>query len=68
MSEFNDIQRSLMQDLVATHGDDEIAVCDAYAEAERAGQVARPEEDRGEFAEAYAHRLWQDGKSEGWLA
>ncbi len=61
-------QRALMQSLYERYGDDEIAVCDAYAEAERGGQVARPEEDRGEFAESYARSLWQAGKAEGWLA
>ena len=57
-----------MQILFDTHGNDEIAVCDAYAEAERAGKVERPEEDRGEFSESYARRLWAIGKAEGWLA
>ena len=57
-----------MQALFDEHGGDETAVCDAYADAERAGKVARPEEDRGEFAESYAHSLWRIGKAEGWLA
>ena len=61
-------QRHMMKDLFNAHGDDEMAVCDAYAEAERAGQVARPVEDRGEFAESYARSLWSVGKTEGWLA
>lgn len=68
MSQVTEAQRSMMQDLFAAHGDDEMAVCDAYAEAERAGTVARPEEDRGEFAESYAKDLWRIGKAEGWLA
>ena len=58
----------MMQSLFVAYGDDEIAVCDAYAEAERAGKVARPEEDRGEFAESYAKNLWSIGKADGWLA
>ncbi len=63
----NPSQRDMMLTLYREYGDDEIVVCDAYAEAERAGQVARPEEDRGEFAESYARRLWQDCKAGGWL-
>ena len=63
MSDVTELQRSIMQTLLDTHGDDEIAVCDAYAEAERAGKVARPEEDRGEFAESYARSLWRIGQS-----
>ena len=62
------VQKTLMQILFDTHGNDEIAVCDAYAEAERAGRIVRPEEDRGELAEIYAHDLWRTGKAEGWLA
>jgi hypothetical protein len=68
MSQMNEIQQQLMKSLFDAHGDDEIAVCDAYAEAERAGKVARPDEDRGEFAESYAKSLWRIGKAEGWLA
>ena len=44
-----------------------VHLCEAYADAERAGRVARPEEDRGEFAESYAQSLWRIGKAEGWL-
>ena len=68
MSEVTEAQRSLMQSLFDAYGDDELAVCDAYAEAERAGKIARPDEDRGEFAESYARGLWRIGKAEGWLA
>ncbi len=68
MSDITEFQRAMMQALFDEHGDDEVAVCDAYAEAEREGKVARPEEDRGEFAESYAHSLWRIGKAEGWLA
>ena len=68
MSDVTEMQRATMQRFFAVHGDDEITVCDAYAEAERAGKVARPEEDRGEFAESYARSLWRIGKAEGWLA
>lgn len=68
MSETTELQRSTMQRLFETYGDDETAVCDAYVDAERGGQVARPEEDRGEFAESYARSLWRMGKAEGWLA
>ncbi len=67
MSDVTELQRSVMQGLFEAYGDDETAVCDAYAEAERAGKVARPEEDRGEFAESYARSLWRIGKAEGWL-
>ena len=67
MSNVTELQRSVMQSLFDAYGDDEIAVCDAYAEAERAGNVARPEEDRGQFAESYARSLWRVGKAEGWL-
>ena len=41
MSNETDVQRALMQSLFDAYGDDEIAVCDAYAEAERAGKVQR---------------------------
>ena len=68
ISDVTEFQRSMMQALFDKHGDDEIAVCDAYAEAERADKVARPEDDRGEFAESYARSLWRIGKAEGWLA
>ncbi len=67
MNDITENQRSMMQALFNEHGDDEMAVCDAYADAERAGRVTRPEEDRGEFAESYAHSLWRIGKAEGWL-
>ncbi len=67
MSQPTDTQRSMMQSLFDAYGDDEMAVCDAYAEAERAGKVERPEEDRGEFAESYARSLWAIGKADGWL-
>lgn len=46
MSNVTEFQRAMMQALFDKHGDDEIAVCDAYAEAEREGKVARPEGDR----------------------
>ena len=68
MSDVTEMQRSTMQSLFEAYGDDEAAVCDAYVEAERGGHVARPEEDRGEFAESYARNLWRIGKAEGWLA
>ena len=68
MSDITESQRSTMQRLFEAYGDDETSVCDAYVEAERGGQVARPEEDRGEFAESYARDLWRRGKQEGWLA
>ena len=64
----NQTQRAVMRALYQLHGDDEIAVCDAYAEAERAGEVTRESNERGEFAESYARRLWKDGKAKGWLA
>ncbi len=68
MSQVTEIQQQVMKSLFDAYGDDEVAVCDAYAEAERAGKVARPEEDRGEFAESYARSLWAIGKLDGWLA
>ena len=64
----NPSPRDMMRSLYEIHGDDETAVCEAYADAERAGEVKRESQDRGEFAESYARRLWQDGKAKGWLA
>ena len=55
-----------MQRLCAAHGDDEIAVCDAYAEAERSGQVARPKNIEASLRRA-TPAAWRTGKAEGWL-
>lgn len=61
-------QRDVMRALFKAFGDDETAVCSAYAKAERDGKVARDSNDYSIPAEAYAKALWRDGISKNWLA
>ncbi len=61
-------QRDKMRALFKAYGDDEAAVCSAYAKAEKDGKVARESNDYSIPAEAYARALWRDGISKGWLA
>ena len=61
-------QRDLMRILHRTLGGDERAVCEAYAKAERLGQVPRASNEYSIPADRYAKALWRDGVSKGWLA
>lgn len=60
-------QRDMMRALFKVFGDDESAVCSAYAKAERNGSVVRDSNDYSIPAESYAKALWRDGISKGWL-
>lgn len=52
---------------------DKEAVCNAYAEAEKAGTVPRFRNKNNTSPEAYARALWRDGhrlrsgKTKGWI-
>ncbi len=60
-------QRDMMRTLYRAHGGDETAVCEAYAKAERLGQVPRASNEYSIPADRYAKALWRDGVSKGWL-
>lgn len=59
--------REVMRRLFVEHGGDREAVLQAYAEAERDGEVQRSSNLRGRTAVDYARRLWADGTKKGWL-
>lgn len=48
-------------------GNDETRVCEAYAVAERRGEVRRKRNENGVSPEKYARLLWYDGIKRGWL-
>jgi hypothetical protein len=60
-------QREFMRQLVESLGRDEYRVCEAYAEAERDGQVKRSKNASGKSPDEYATALWRDAEQKGWL-
>lgn len=60
-------QRDFMRQLVARHGRNREAVCQAYAAGERAGDVHRSANVNAMSPEQYARALWEDGPRKGWL-
>jgi hypothetical protein len=60
-------QRELMRSLVAKHGWNEDVVCTEYAMAEERGEVERHRNEHRLTAGDYAHALWRDGITKGWL-
>lgn len=60
-------QRTMMRRLVRQFGEDEDAICRAYAEAERIGLVRRSSNVYGLSPEQYARALRRDGQRKGWI-
>lgn len=60
-------QTDYMRELVRSLGPDQIAVCSAYAKAERDGTVQRKSNKRALTPEQYAAALWKNGVYRGWL-
>lgn len=59
-------QQQMMIRLFWEHRDED-AVIQAYANAERRGEVSRRSNVNGTSPEEYARRLWYDGVAKGWL-
>jgi hypothetical protein len=60
-------QREKMRELFRKNSRDPERTIQAYADAERAGQVARSSNQYDQSAEDYARRLFYDGIHKGWL-
>ena len=60
-------QRDKMRELYHQHHGDKEAVIEAYAEAEKAGEVSRQRNASGYGTKQYAQALWNDGEKKGWL-
>jgi len=60
-------QRQVMCDIYARSGRDRDRAIEAYAAAERRGDVPRRRNGRGISPEQYAIRLFADGINKGWL-
>ncbi|HJP58893.1 MAG TPA: hypothetical protein VJ865_02805 [Gemmatimonadaceae bacterium] len=60
-------QREKMRELFRKNSRDPERTIQAYADAERAGQVARSSNRYDQSAEDYARRLFYDGIHKGWL-
>ncbi len=60
-------QRDMMRILVAKHGRNEDVVCTEYAMAEERGDVERRRNEHRVTGGDYAHALWGDGITKGWL-
>jgi len=60
-------QREMMRRLVRRFGQDRERVINAYAEAERRGEVRRKRNKYGLSPEGYAAALWADGVTKGWF-
>jgi hypothetical protein len=61
-------QRDLMKRLYKELGPSRAKVCEAFAAAERAGQVTRKRGTEKTSPEQYASDLWSDGIRKGWLS
>ena len=61
-------QRDYMRKLVTELGQDKLAVCSAYAQAEQDGIVARQNNTTRMAPSDYAKALWEDGAKKGWLS
>ena len=60
-------QRDVMRDLYRVMGDMEDAVCLAYMDAEKTGQVPRPIKAIEMTPGTYARALWRDRIDKGWI-
>jgi hypothetical protein len=60
-------QTDYMRELVRRLGSDRVAVCSAFAKAERDGIVQRRSNKYALTPEQYADRLWKNGVYRGWL-
>ena len=60
-------QREEMRQLFRLLGGDKEAVIEAYANAERTGEVSRLRNASGFGTQQYARALWNDGEKKGWL-
>ena len=62
-------QRDMVRKLLLKHGYNVRAICNAYADAERAGLVQRYQNSAGFTPEGYALAVWRDGhrKSAPWI-
>ena len=61
-------QREYMRKLATELGLDKLAVCSAYAKAERDGIVTRLSKTTRMAPTDYANALWEDGAKKGWLS
>lgn len=60
-------QREMMSRLYAANGRSREATIEAYAAAERRGELRRKSNKHGLTAAAYARALFADGEKKGWL-
>jgi len=60
-------QTDMMRELFRRFGGDRARVVEAYAEAERRGQVERVRDTHDMSAEEYAARLFADGVEKRWI-
>ena len=60
-------QRDVMRELFRRFGGDRTRVVEAYAEAERRGEVKRKSDSHDTSADEYASRLFADGVRKGWI-
>jgi hypothetical protein len=56
-----------MRELIRRLGSNKAAVCRAYAEGERRGEVSRVNNASRLKPEEYAEALWADGERKGWF-
>lgn len=60
-------QRDMMRELFRRFGGDRAQVVEAYAEAERRGEVERVRDAHDMSADEYASRLFADGVEKSWI-
>ena len=60
-------QRDMMRKLFRRFDGDQSRIIEAYAEAERRGEVQRVHDSRGMSADEYASRLFADGVKKSWI-
>lgn len=60
-------QRDVMRRLHSEYGGDKDTVVQAYAQAERNGEVQRKRNEHGLTPEEYAEWLFRDGERKGWM-
>jgi hypothetical protein len=60
-------QRDLMRELFRRFGGDRARVVEAYAEAERRGEIERVRDAHEMSADEYASRLFADGVEKRWI-
>ena len=60
-------QRDVMRRIYYEYDGEKTAVVQAYAQAERNGEVLRKRNEHGLTPEEYAEWLFRDGERKGWI-